>query len=68
MFPYRGFNCGSKDNMPQKMKEYVASAFSSAKTEEDRDAVHKHLDSKLNDIFAKKQQWSIDWDNYPMPL
>ena len=54
--------------MPQKMKEYVARAFSSASTEEERDAIHKHLDSKLNEIFAKKQQWSIDWDNYPMPL
>ncbi len=58
----------SKDNMPQKMKDYVARAFASAKTEEDRDLVHKHLDSRLNEVFAKKQQWTIDWDTFPMPL
>ena len=54
--------------MPQKMKDYVARAFASATNEEERDLIHKHLDSKLNQIFSKKQQWSIDWDNFPMPL
>ena len=54
--------------MPPKMKEYVARAFGSGKTEEERELIHKHLDTTLNKIFAEKQQWDIDWDNFPLPL
>lgn len=57
-----------KDKMPPKMKEYVSRAFSSGRTEEERELIHKHLDSKLNMIFSENKQWGIDWDNYPMPL
>lgn len=58
----------SRDKMPLDMKNYVARAFSSARNEEERELIHKHLDTTLNKIFAEKRQWSIEWDNYPMPL
>jgi len=54
--------------MPPTMKDYVTRAFSSASTESEREFVHRYLDDKLNKIFAENQQWSIDWDRYPMPL
>ena len=59
---------GSQGNMPAKMKDYVNRAFLGAGTEAQRDKVHKHLDAKLNRIFAEARQWSIDWDNEPLPL
>ena len=54
--------------MPKKMKDYVNRAFASAASEEERDLIHQHLDIRLNEIFAKNEQWGIDWDHFPMPL
>lgn len=56
------------NKMPPKLKSYVARSFGSAKNEEERELIHKHLDATLNKVFAEKRQWEVDWDSFPLPL
>ena len=49
-------------------RKYIERSFEACKNDEDRDKVELFLRDTLTRIMKDKQEHSIDWDNYPLPM